>query len=77
MRHKIGRGPHLCKKSSHVDDDVQFSALDPFYELDGRKSRDIGEVSRDLKRSELNQLVEIRHVSTPLRGSFQKVIRRS
>ena len=32
------------KKSGHVDDDVQISALDAFYEIDGRKSRYIGEV---------------------------------
>ena len=54
------------QKSGHVDDDVQSSALDPFYEMDGRKSRYIGEVldvyrgedARDLKRSKLNELVE-------------------
>ena len=51
--------------SGHVDDDVQISALDPLYEMDGRKSRYIrealewyrGEDARDLKRSELNELV--------------------
>ena len=32
------------QKSGHVDDDVQISALDVFYEMDGRKSRYIGEV---------------------------------
>ena len=44
----------------HVDDDVQISALDAFYEMDGRMSRCIGEVlewyrgedAGDLKRSE-------------------------
>ena len=54
------------QKSGHVDDDVQVSALDAFYETDGRKSRYIGEVldghrgedAGDLKRSELNDLVE-------------------
>ena len=54
------------QKSGHVDDDVQFSALDAFYEMDGRKSRYNGEVLEwyrgeddgDLKRSELNDLVE-------------------
>ena len=30
--------------SGHVDDDVQISALDAFYEMDGRKRRYIGEV---------------------------------
>ena len=37
-------GSVLVQKSGHVDDDVQISALDPFYEKDGRKSRYIGEV---------------------------------
>ena len=54
------------QKSGHVDDDVQISALDAFYKMDGRKSRYIGEVwdwyrgedARDLKRSVLNELVE-------------------
>ena len=32
------------QKSGHVDDDVQSSALDAFCEMDGRKSRYIGEV---------------------------------
>ena len=48
------------QKSGDVDDDVQFSALDAFYEMDGRKSRYIGEVlewyggedAGGLKRSE-------------------------
>ena len=47
--------------SGHVDDDVRISALDPFYEMDGRKSRlewYRGEDARDLKGSELNELVE-------------------
>ena len=35
----------LVQKSGHVDDDdVQISALDVFYEMDGRKSRHIREV---------------------------------
>ena len=59
-------GSLLVQKSGHVDDDVQISALDPSYEMDGRKSRYIGEVldwyrgedAEDLKRSELNELVE-------------------
>ena len=37
-------GSVLVQKSGHVDDDVQISALDAFYEIDGRKSRYIGEV---------------------------------
>ena len=54
------------QKSGHVDDDVQISALDAFFEKDGRKSCHIGEVleryrgedSVGLKRSELDELVE-------------------
>ena len=62
MRHKIGWGPHFLKnKLRFVDDDVQISALDAFYEMDGRKSRyqkEVldwcrGEDAGDLKRSEL------------------------
>ena len=34
----------LVQKSGHVDDDAQISALDPFYEMDGRTSRYIGKV---------------------------------
>ena len=59
-------GSVLAQKSCHVEDDVQISALDAFCEMDGRKSRYIGEVldwyrgedTGDLKRSELNELVE-------------------
>ena len=54
------------QKSGHVDDDVQISALDAFYEMDGRRSRYIGEVSDwyrgedagDLQKSSLNEVVE-------------------
>ena len=63
VRQKVGGGPYLCRyqqTSAHVDDDVQISALDPFYEMDGRQSRYIGEVlewyrgeeAGDLKKSE-------------------------
>ena len=59
-------GSVLVQKSGLVDDDVQISALDAFHEMDGRKSRHIGEVlewyrgedAGDLKRSELNEFVE-------------------
>ena len=59
-------GSVLVQKSGYVDDDVQISAFDAFYEMDGRKSRYIGEVlewyrgedSGDLKRRELNVFVE-------------------
>ena len=32
------------QKSGHVDDDAQISPLGAIYEMDGRKSRYIGEV---------------------------------
>ena len=68
-------GSVLVQKSGHVDDDVVISALDAFHEMDGRKSRYIGEVldwyrgedAGDLKRSELNELVE-NDMSQRLRG---------
>ena len=38
--------------SGHVDDDIQISALDAFYGMDGRRSRYIrGEDARDLRRN--------------------------
>ena len=40
----MGFGAHGMQKSGHVDDDVQISAMDAFCEMDGRKSRCIGEV---------------------------------
>ena len=43
-------GSVLVQKSGHVDDDVQISALDAFYEKDGRKSRHIGEVLEAVSR---------------------------
>ena len=59
-------GSVLVQESGHVDDDVQITVLDAFYEKDGRKSRYIwemlewylGEDAGNLKRSELNELVE-------------------
>ena len=58
--------PVHVQNSGHVDDDIQFSALDVFCEVDGRKSRYIKEVlgwyreedDGDLKRNELNESVE-------------------
>ena len=58
-------GSVLVQKSGHVDNDVQVSALDAIYEMDGRRSRYIGEVleqyrgedAGDLKRSELNNVL--------------------
>ena len=54
-------GSVLVRKSGRVDDDMRITALDAFYEMDGRKSRYIGEVldrhrgedAGDLKRIEL------------------------
>ena len=65
VRHKDRPGCVLVQTSGHVDD-VPISALDSFYEMDGRKSRLIGlvldwlggEDTGDLKRSELDELVE-------------------
>ena len=37
-------GSVLVQKSGHVDD-VQISALDPFYEMDGRKSGSLHRIS--------------------------------
>ena len=74
-------GSVLVQKSGHVDDDVQISAFDPLKKMDGRKSRYIGEVldsyrredAGDLKRSELNELVEnLTCLETPSRGKFWK-----
>ena len=56
----------LGQSPGHVDDDIQISALDAFYKMDGRKSRYIrevldwyrGEDAGGLRRSELNELVE-------------------
>ena len=56
----------LAQQSGHVDHDVQISALDAFHEMDGRKNRYVGKVleryrgedAGDLKRSELDELVE-------------------
>ena len=40
VRHKSRPGSVLVQKSGRVDDDAQISALDAFYEEDGRKNRD-------------------------------------
>ena len=55
-------GPVLVQNASHVDDDIHISALDVFYEMDGRDSRYIKEGLNwyrqedvgDLRRSGLN-----------------------
>ena len=58
---------HFFVQNAHVDDDIRISALDVYYEMDGRKSRYIkknvlvwyrGEDARDLKRSVSTDLVE-------------------
>ena len=59
-------GSVLVQKLCHVEDDEHISALDVFYEKDGRENRCIGEVLGryrgedvgDLKRSEFDVLVE-------------------
>ena len=43
-------GSVLVQKSGHVDDDVQICALDAYYEMDGGKSRYIGEVLERVSR---------------------------
>ena len=66
VRHESRLWSVLKQKSGHVDDDVEISALDAFYEKDGRKNgyiREVleryrGEDARELKRSESNELVE-------------------
>ena len=71
--------------SGHVDDDAQISALDAFYEMDGRKSHYIGEVldwyrgedDGDIKRSELNELVDSLTCLNALEEKIWKIIRRS
>ena len=58
--------PILVQNPDHVDDDILISALDVVYEMDGQTSRYIKEVldwyrdeeAGDLKRSELNELVQ-------------------
>ena len=73
-------GSVLVQKSGHVDDDEQLSALDALYEMDGRKSRHIGEVldwyrgenAGDPKRSELNELVENLTCLNALEGEIWK-----
>ena len=58
--------PVLVHNSGHVDDDVQFSALDVLYEMNGRESRCIKKIldwyreedAGDLRRSKLNEFVE-------------------
>ena len=78
-------GSALVQKPGHVDDDVQISALDAFYETDGRKSRYIGEVldwyrgedAEDLKRSEVNKMVENMPCLNAFDGKFGKVTRGS
>ena len=55
--------PVLVQNSGHVDDDIHISALDVFYEMDGRECRYVKEVldwyrdedAGDFRRSELNE----------------------
>ena len=73
-------GSVLVRKSGHADDDVLISALDPFHEIDGRKSLYITEVldwygredARDLKRNELHELIGNMTCLNALAGEFWK-----
>ena len=61
-------------------DDIQFSALDVFYQVDGRESRQIKEVSDwfreedagDLRRSELNEYMTRRNAFEGKLGKSEK-----
>ena len=61
VRRQIGRGLYFCSFQVVLTTTCECSALDAFYEQDGRKSRYIGEVldwyrgedAGDLKRIEL------------------------
>ena len=78
-------GSVLVQKPGRMDDDVQISALDAFFEKDERRSRYIGEVlewyrgedAGDLKRSESDALVENLTCLNAREGKFGRVIRRS
>ena len=69
------------QKSGRVDDDVQISAVDLFYGMDGRKSRHIrqvlgwygGEDAGYLKRSESNDLVGNMTCLNALAGETWKI----
>ena len=50
-------GSVLVQTSGHVDDDVQISALDAFYEKDGRRSRYIEEVLEPYRDAEISREV--------------------
>ena len=49
-------GSVLVQKSGHVDDDVQISSLDAYCEMDGRKSRYIGEVLERVSRRRCQEM---------------------
>ena len=74
-------GSVFVQRSGHAEDDVQISALDAFFEMDGPKSRYIGEVldwyrgedASDLKKSELNELVENMTCLNALAGEMWKI----
>ena len=73
------------QKSGRVDHDVQISASDAFYEMDGRNRRYIrevlewyrGEDAGDLKTSEFNEVVENWTYLNALEGKFGRMITRS
>ena len=76
-------GSVLVQKLCHVEYDEHISALDVFYEKDGRENRCIGEVSVGVgieekmpeisrERSELNDLVENWRYLNPVEGKIWK-----
>ena len=74
------RSSVLVRNSGLVDVDIHISALDVFYKMDGRESRYIKEVlewyreedARDLRRSELNELVDSMTCLSAFKGERRK-----
>ena len=79
------RQGYLCRSQVMMMATYKFSAVDAFYEMDGRQSRYIrevldgyrGEDAGDLKRSELNKLVDNMTCLTLSRKKCGQSIRRS
>ena len=75
------QGSVFEQKSGRVDDDVQNVCVGAFYEKDGRRNRYIGEVleryrgedAGDLKRSELDELVENRVCLNAVKKKMWKI----
>ena len=64
-------GSVFVQKSGHVNDDEQNSALDPFYEMDGRKSRLIGEVLEWYRGEDAGDLKRIEEVDMSPKEMFK------